>query len=93
MEVCVTNGHTLNYRKLKIMKVNITVKETDTTTKGICTLDFNKTYDWSDDEIEKAMSEKEWSNKEGMLKTRTIMKAFKDGLMLAGSEVVYSITK
>jgi hypothetical protein len=75
------------------MKVNITVKETEYTTKGICTLDFNKTYAWSDDEIEKAMSEKEWSNKEGMLKTRTITKAFKDGLMLAGSEVVYSITK
>tara|TARA_R110002020_G_scaffold4808_3_gene20765 strand:+ start:494 stop:733 length:240 start_codon:yes stop_codon:yes gene_type:complete len=71
--------------------VTITVKRTERTTDGACTLDFNKSYTWTEDEINAALSKKEWSGRDGMLRTKTIMKAFRDGLHLCGSEPVYTI--
>jgi|10_taG_2_1085330.scaffolds.fasta_scaffold323203_1 hypothetical protein len=73
-------------------KVTITARKTEyTSPNNKCTLGFNKSYTWTDLEIEQAMAKKKWSGVEGMLKTETIQMAFADGLHLYGSEPVYQI--
>jgi len=80
--------HKMNYQ------FNVTVKENKDLPKCITelsnykpTLDFNKLYTISDNQINKEYTTQEWSSKDAVIKYMLIQMAHNDGLQAMGNSI------